>query len=498
MKNIILVVCVFWGFHAIGQSQTRKVLFLGNSYTYTNDLPQLVSQLAASAGDVLLYDSNSAHTLQDHSASSVSQNKILSDDWDYIVLQEQSQRPAFINPAAFMNGFSSLKDFIKLNKPCAQITSFMTWGHANGDSANCPSNPGVCTYQGMQQLLTGRYMEMSDLYESEVTPVGVVWKYIREHHPAINLYQPDGSHPSAAGSYLAACCFYTSLFRKNPALLTDDYLPDAPTASVIRNAVKALVYDQLLNWYIGRYVPGSHFNYTIGNGQNEVLMNGNSLLYKDSFIWDFGDGTTSTVMNPSHSYTVDGSYTVTLTSYKCYLGQDIEAVFQRTVNFCSHTNTVFPNLILCENETGTLWTQPAAGYQWYDELGNAIAGATGQSLEVSEGGQYSVETNNNGCWEMSVPQYVDVWVDNPDCGLGIIDIDRPEMTLFPNPARDALNIRVQGNLKQIAVYDLLANKISVRRLSPNAIDVSGLARGIYIVKVLTAGDETLIARFIRE
>src|SRR5690606_34866091 len=118
-----------------------------------------------------------------------------------------------------------------------------------------------------------RYMSISDLYESEVTPVGIVWRYIKENHPSINLYQTDGSHPSVAGSYIAACCFYTSLFRKDPTLITYDYVLDATTASTIRNAVKSLVYDQMLNWYIGRYVPNSDFNYTIGDGFNEVVMN---------------------------------------------------------------------------------------------------------------------------------------------------------------------------------------------------------------------------------
>ena len=108
---------------------------------------------------------------------------------------------------------------------------------------------------------------MSDLYESEVTPVGSVWKHLRENYPTINLYQSDGSHPSLAGSYVAACSFYTSIFRKDPTFISNNYGLDASTASIIRNAVKSIVFDQMLAWYIGRYVPSSDFNYTIGNGK---------------------------------------------------------------------------------------------------------------------------------------------------------------------------------------------------------------------------------------
>jgi hypothetical protein len=259
---------------AVFSQETRKVLFLGNSYTYANELPQIVAALATNTGDVLIHDSNSigGYTLQDHFDSTLSKNKILSDNWDYIVLQEQSQRPAFAVPLAFFNGFLELKGYIKQNKPCAQITSFMTWGYENGDTQNCATNPTVCTYIGMDNLIRDRYMEFSNVFESEVTPVGVVWRYIKENYPNINLYQSDGSHPSLAGSYLAACCFYTSIFRKDPTLITNNYGLDATTATIIRNATKSIVFDQMTDWYIGKYVPSSNFDYTIGNGLNEVII----------------------------------------------------------------------------------------------------------------------------------------------------------------------------------------------------------------------------------
>ena len=500
MKYILLIFVIIWSVNVNGQGETRKVLFLGNSYTYENNLPDLVSQLALSSNDILIYDSNliGGYTLQEHFESSVSLNKVLSDEWDYIVLQEQSQLPSFISPIAFMDGFSSLKNYIKQNKPCTQITSFMTWGYQNGDTQNCPINPGVCTYDGMQNLLSDRYMSMSDLYESEVTPVGIVWRYIKENHPSINLYQTDGSHPSVAGSYIAACCFYTSLFRKDPTLITYDYVLDATTASTIRNAVKSLVYDQMLNWYIGRYVPNSDFNYTIGDGFNEVVMNGNTMLYKDSFEWDFGDGTTSTELNPIHSYVANGSYTIQLKSYKCFLGQNIESTFEKTVNFCAHTNTVFPSLMLCPNETGTLWTQKADSYQWYDFQGNPIEEATNQWLEVSEYGYYSVQTTIDGCTERSQQTLVDVWLDNPDCNLGVVDIENTlEIIISPNPVQDLLYIKSSKGLSEVLVFDFLTRKSILQSDSNNSVDVSNLVQGIYILKVVTEDNEKKFLKFVK-
>ena len=478
--------------------QTRKVLFLGNSYTYVNNLPQIVSELATSTGDVLIYDSNliGGYTLLDHSTNTISQNKILSNDWDYIVLQEQSQTPAFSVPLAFLNGFGVINSFINQNKPCAQITSFMTWGHQNGDTQNCPNNPSVCTYDSMQNLITARYIEFSDIFESEVTPVGVVWKYIRENYPSINLYQSDGSHPSLAGSYLAACCFYTSIFRKDPTLIANNYGLDANTAAIIRAATKSLVFDQMLNWYIGRYVPTSNFNYIIGSGSNEVIINSNASTYQDSSLWDFGDGTTSTALLPTHSYAVDGTYTIRLTSNKCYLGQNLTSIFERTVNFCSHTNTIFPNnLILCPNTTDTIWTQLADSYQWLDYLGNPIAGATNQSLEVYSG-YYSVITTINGCDERSPEMLVDGWMD---CDLSNDDFEKPvEVIIFPNPAQNILNIQTQETIKDAYVYDLLGKKVTVNQISTNSIDVSNLSQGMYIIKVIAENDKTFSTKFIKE
>ncbi|WP_298222573.1 T9SS type A sorting domain-containing protein [Flavobacterium sp.] len=484
--------------------QTRKVLFLGNSYTYANDLPQIVSALASSTGDVLIYDSNliGGYSLEDHFASTVSKNKILADDWDYIVLQEQSQRPAFIVPSGFMNGFSDLKTYIDQNKPCAQITSFMTWGYQNGDAQNCASNPVVCSYAGMQDLVSDRYMSMSNLYESEVTPVGVVWKYIKENYPTINLYQSDGSHPSLAGSYIAACCFYTSIFRKDPTLISNNYGLNASTAQIIRNATKSIVFDAMADWYIGRYLPSSSFNYVIGTGTNEIIINNNIPTYRDSLIWDFGDGATSTALQPTHTYVADGSYIIKLTSNKCYLGQNITSIYERTVNFCSHTNTITPNyLFLCPNIPGTISTQPAESYQWCDDFGNPIAGATNQSIEVFTGLSYSVLTTINGCTEMSSPITIDGYagIGESPCNLGNDDFQIPlEIDIFPNPAEHLLNFQSLEKIKNVSIIDLLGQEVSVNRVSVNIIDVSNLDQGIYIIKLISENDKTFSTKFVKQ
>src|SRR5215216_5701751 len=74
---------------------TRKILFLGNSYTGVNNLPQIVHDVALSVGDTLIFDSHTpgGFRLIDHSTDIISQNKIMTAGWNYVVLQGQSQEP---------------------------------------------------------------------------------------------------------------------------------------------------------------------------------------------------------------------------------------------------------------------------------------------------------------------------------------------------------------------------------------------------------------------
>ena len=110
-----------------------------------------------------------------------------------------------------MHNFWIVCPSIQCNRP----NSFLPdWGRKNGDVSRCDKWPLVCTYKGMDSLLQINYTMMAKRYNSILSPVGSVWKYIRENYPSIELYNSDESHPSEAGSYAAACCFYT-LFYKN-------------------------------------------------------------------------------------------------------------------------------------------------------------------------------------------------------------------------------------------------------------------------------------------
>ncbi|MEQ9263522.1 MAG: T9SS type A sorting domain-containing protein [Owenweeksia sp.] len=243
------------------QTHTRKALFLGNSYTYYNNLPQLIADMATSSGDTLIYDNHTpgGSSLWVHHVSPVSLAKIMQGGWDYVVLQDQSQVPSLdpsnvafsvYPPARYLDSVITSSD------ACTETMFYMTWGRKNGDQVNCaayPNWPYVCTYEGMDSLLSLRYRHMADTNNAVVSPVGAVWRYIRQNHPGIELYQADESHPSLAGSYAAACCFYTAIFRKDPSQSSFNAGLAVATAAQIRAAAKVVVYDSLLKWHIGEY-----------------------------------------------------------------------------------------------------------------------------------------------------------------------------------------------------------------------------------------------------
>src|SRR6185436_6018253 len=182
-----------------------KVLFLGNSYTSVNNLPQLIYDIALSAGDTLVFDSYApgGYQLIDHSSDAVSQSKIMAGGWDYVVMQGQSQEPIMANNQ-FTIGAGALYQLVKQYNACAVTMPYMTWGRKNGDAANCPNFPEMCTYESMDSTLRECYLNLTANINGEVSPVSVVWHYLRQNYPGIELYQPDESHPSAEGSYAAA------------------------------------------------------------------------------------------------------------------------------------------------------------------------------------------------------------------------------------------------------------------------------------------------------
>lgn len=272
----------------------------------------MTSNLAVSLGDEITFDSktNGGFSFANQLNDPLTHSKIQSKPWDYVVLQGQSQEPSFPYTQVNTNTLPQavqLADSVYDNRYCSQAMFFMTWGREVGD----PQWDSINTFYKMNDRLRLAYLRFVDSTESSVAPVGVAWRYIRDNHPTIQLYSGDGSHPSVAGTYLAACTFYASLFRKSPVGASYLSTLDATTAGILQNAAAICVLDSLDSWHLRSNEEVAIAGFASTTTDLSVQFTNTSWRSTD-YYWTFGDGATSNVSNPQHTYAVDGNYTVTL------------------------------------------------------------------------------------------------------------------------------------------------------------------------------------------
>lgn len=223
-KVVITFVILFIA-NVLHCQDTINVLFLGNSYTSVNDLPQLCVSLAESSGKVMKTAANTpgGYLLTQHAVNTQSLKLIRDGGWDYVVLQEQSQLPSidFYRHEFMHAGYRQLRDSVLLHNPGAQVVGYMTWGRRHG-GRQC-EDYGLGQYCSadfrdfghMQDSLTSAYNECRELFGGLTAPVGEAWRKALAESDIV-LHSGDDSHPTLEGSYLAACTFHALLWDESP------------------------------------------------------------------------------------------------------------------------------------------------------------------------------------------------------------------------------------------------------------------------------------------
>lgn len=197
------------------EKPSTRVLFIGNSYT--SQIRSVFQELVAASplkGTVEMeFIAPGGKNLLFHSAQDSTREKITKGNWNFVVLQDQSQTPA-VFPDLFFEGAEKLDKLI--DDTGAQTVLYQTWGRRDGDR----QNPGPCPdFESMQKLLTKNYHKAARKSDARLAPVGEVWSVVREadEQLGLELYKGDGSHPSTKGAFLAAIVLYQTLFDQNPA-----------------------------------------------------------------------------------------------------------------------------------------------------------------------------------------------------------------------------------------------------------------------------------------
>jgi hypothetical protein len=199
------------------------MLFVGNSFTARNDLPKLIAQLAAERGlavEPMLLSMGGA-SLRMHWNKGQALKAIQEGKYDYVVLQEQSTLP--VKNAARMRENVLLFDGA-IKAAGAKTVLYMTWARKHSPD--------------QQQVITDAYESIGREIGAVVVPVGRIWWRFMAKDESVALHDKDQSHPTLAGSYLAACAFLITLFGKSPPEI--EYVPKGLSADDAQRLRKAV------------------------------------------------------------------------------------------------------------------------------------------------------------------------------------------------------------------------------------------------------------------
>ncbi len=195
-----------------------KLLFIGNSHTYFNEVPATVLALLRATGvkaHVTML-AGGGKALAYHATSATTAFNIKYGEYDFVIVQD---RGAVFEKELFENGATKLKAMT--DEAGAKMLLYMPWPLlANRDT---------------QAAMTAAYLDFSERNQVLLAAVGEAFGRVLQHEDAELLYREDGNHATPLGSYLAALTiFYTLTGRKRP--LSPDSIEDPGIAAGFSHA----------------------------------------------------------------------------------------------------------------------------------------------------------------------------------------------------------------------------------------------------------------------
>jgi hypothetical protein len=183
-------------------AKSLRVLFIGNSLTYANDLPAIVEAFAKAAGKKDFSYKTIAFpdfSLEDHWNKKDARNAIIKGRWDFVVLQ---QGPSASREARALLLEYSRRFAEEVRRSGGRVALYSVW----------PSVSRKHDFNGVSIS----YRQAAEAVDGIMFPVGDAWLNAWRINSSIGLYSADGFHPSAAGSYLAGLVVYERLFDRSP------------------------------------------------------------------------------------------------------------------------------------------------------------------------------------------------------------------------------------------------------------------------------------------
>jgi len=218
--HLVAVVAVLFGAGPAWADDSLRVLFVGNSHTYVNDLPGLFAGLSEAGGRPVRTDASAVggYSLEDHTNTQATFDKIAQDSWDFVALQEQSVIPT-IHYWRYNSMYPAARVLDSLiRRQGARTVFYMTWGWKYGgqQSYRDSLSPDFRNYFEMQESVRVAYQEIATELSATMSPVGMAFARARRIDSLVDLWQVDYCHATLEGTYLGACVFYAVLQGANP------------------------------------------------------------------------------------------------------------------------------------------------------------------------------------------------------------------------------------------------------------------------------------------
>ena len=231
-----------------------KILMMGNSYTGQSNVAGQLQHLLRGTPGISASSSVKGLTkggwkIYNHrdetmkSGSTWHTETRPTKDYDYVILQDQSQTPTFIGSEGTTNSKNAAVQLDGIFEDMgAEIIFYMTWGRRYGDNQHPYWD--VNTYKTMQAKLKLGYEEYikavkdTNNRQAYMGPVGLAFEYLHDTDYAFftSLYKGDNSHVQPTGAYIAACVFYSTITGELCSGKTTTYGFDSTTLSKLQAA----------------------------------------------------------------------------------------------------------------------------------------------------------------------------------------------------------------------------------------------------------------------
>ena len=220
-----------------------SILFIGNSMTYYHDMPTAIfEKMAASAGFDVTVRSVTAggrflweHLSLDDEPARAAKAALAADKagvYDFVVLQE-GMPDLYTRTESFYGAVRTMAG--RIRDLGAKPVLYARMGNKRG---NPELDDPACTYEHVYQTIVKAHETISQELDIPVAWAVRAAYEMNEGPLPFDLYDPDRSHPSYAGSYVAALCVFTALFGADPTMITYDGELPPDQAALCREVVK--------------------------------------------------------------------------------------------------------------------------------------------------------------------------------------------------------------------------------------------------------------------